>query len=196
MKNIIEDIIQKNIDTNNKLLNSNLENISEIVELIIKAIKNNNKILIFGNGGSAADAQHIAAEFVNKFRFDRDPLPAIALTTDSSILTCISNDSSFSYIFEKQIKAIGKKGDIALAITTSDVEITKDAHSSNIGYALIAAREKGIITIGLISEKSKKILDFLDYYIQIPSSDTPRIQEAHILIAHIICELVEQQLFH
>ncbi len=196
MKKKIEEIIQANIDTTTKLLKSDLEKIEETVSIITKALKNGNKLLIFGNGGSAADAQHIAAEFINKFRFDRDPLPAIALTTDSSILTCISNDSSFSHIFEKQIKALGNKGDIALAITTSDSILEENAHSSNIGFALAASREKGITTIGFVSEKSKTILDYLDHYIKIPSSDTPRIQEAHILVGHIICELVEQEIFH
>ena len=196
MKKIIEDIIQKNIETQSRLLKSDLEKIEEIVKIIVNAIRNKNKLLIFGNGGSAADAQHIAGEFVNKFRFDRDPLPAIALTTDSSILTCISNDSSFSYVFEKQIKAIGNTGDIALAITTSDIDLEDNTHSSNIGFALSTARDRGIITIGFVSEKSKKILEFLDHYIVIPSSDTPRIQEAQILIGHIICELVEQEIYH
>jgi len=196
MKKKIEEIIQANIDTTTKLLKSDLEKIEETVSIIAKALKNGNKLLIFGNGGSAADAQHIAAEFINKFRFDRDPLPAISLTTDSSILTCISNDSSFSHIFEKQIKALGNKGDIALAITTSDSILEENAHSSNIGFALAASREKGITTIGFVSEKSKTILDYFDHYIKIPSSDTPRIQEAHILVGHIICELVEQEIFH
>jgi len=196
MKKKIEEIIQANIDTTTKLLKSDLEKIEETVSIITKALKNGNKLLIFGNGGSAADAQHIAAEFINKFRFDRDPLPAISLTTDSSILTCISNDSSFSHIFEKQIKALGNKGDIALAITTSDSILEENAHSSNIGFALAASREKGITTIGFVSEKSKTILDYFDHYIKIPSSDTPRIQEAHILVGHIICELVEQEIFH
>lgn len=195
MKEIIEKIIKDNIEITAKILDSQEENIEQICNLIVSAFKSNKKLLIIGNGGSAADAQHIAGEFVNKFRFDREPLPAIALTTDSSILTCISNDSSFSYVFEKQIKALGNEGDIVLAITTSDVSFEENGHSSNIGIALKAARAEGLKTIGFVSEKSEKILDLLDHYISVPSRDTPRIQESHILIAHIICEIVESKMW-
>jgi D-sedoheptulose 7-phosphate isomerase len=192
----IKDIIKENIEVNSKILNTNIDSIEKITKTIVDGFKNNNKLLIFGNGGSAADAQHIAAEFINKFKFDREPLPAIALTTDSSILTCISNDSSFSYVFEKQIKALGNEGDIALAITTSDIENVEGGHSSDLAFGLKAAREKGMVTIGFVGEKSNDILNLLDHYIQVPSKETGRVQEAHILIAHIICELVEQEIFH
>ena len=195
MKAKIEKIINEHIQTSSKLL-ENIDDIEKISNVIVDSLKQGNKLLIFGNGGSAADAQHIAGEFVNKFMFDREPLPAIALTTDSSILTCISNDSSFSHVFEKQIKALGNKGDVALAITTSDIEFDENSHSSNIAFALKAAKNKGLTTIGLVSEKSNKTLDYLDYYVKVPSKDTPRIQENHILIAHIICELVEKEMFH
>ncbi|MFH2020852.1 MAG: SIS domain-containing protein [archaeon] len=165
------------------------------VTMIIKCFKSGNKLLLCGNGGSAADSQHIAAEFVNKFRFDRDPLPAIALTTDSSILSSVGNDSSFSYVFEKQIRAIGKEGDLLIISTTSDFEKKENSHSSNLYFALRAAKERGLGTIGFVSQKSKEILNQLDVAIQIPSKDTPRIQEAHLTIAHIICDLVEQRMF-
>jgi D-sedoheptulose 7-phosphate isomerase len=196
MKDRIKEIIKENIDVNSKILNTNIDSIEKISRVIVEGFKHNNKLLIFGNGGSAADAQHIAAEFINKFKFDREPLPAIALTTDSSILTCISNDSSFSYVFEKQIKALGKKGDIALAITTSDIDAEEGGHSSDLTFGLKAARNKGLITIGFVGEKSNEILNLLDHYVQVPSKETGRVQEAHILIAHIICELVEQEMFH
>lgn len=172
-----------------------IEDIQKAVELIIECFKSGNKVLIFGNGGSAADAQHIAGEFINKFRIDRKPLPAISLVTDTSVLSSISNDSSYSHVFEKQINALGKKGDVVLAITTSDFSNEINGHSSNIYFGLKAARELGLATIGLVSIKSKKILDYLDVSIKVPATDTPRIQETHLAVEHIICDLVEQKLF-
>ena len=163
--------------------------------MIISAFKKGNKLLICGNGGSAADAQHIVGELVNKFRFDRDPLPAIALTTDTSVISSIANDSSFSFVFSKQVKALGKKGDVLLVITTSDIELKQNSHSSNLAMALKAAKKKGMITLGLVSIKSKRILRYLDLAIKIPSKDTPRIQEGHLVVEHIICDLIEQKLF-
>jgi len=193
MKIKIEKLIKENINTMSDLLEIQMDNIKDVIEIIIDAFKNDKTLFIFGNGGSAADAQHIAAEFINKFNFDRRPLPALALTTDTSTITAISNDSGFCHIFERQIEALGKKGDIALAITTSD--IYSDGHSSDLGLALDAAKRKGMVTIGFVSEKSKNILKKLDVNIVIPSKKTPRIQEAQILAAHIICELVEEQFY-
>lgn len=169
--------------------------ILQAAETIAQAFENGHKLLICGNGGSAADAQHMAGELVNKFRFERAPLPAMALTTDTSVISSISNDSSFSFIFSKQIEALGKKGDILMVITTSDIDFEKHAHSSNLAMALKMAKKKGLKTIGLVSIKSKKILKLLDVAIRIPSRDTPRIQEGHLLAEHIICDLVEQRLF-
>jgi len=171
------------------------EDIQKAAEIIINCFKSGNKVLIFGNGGSAADAQHIAGEFINKFRIDRDPLPAISLVTDTSVISSISNDSSYSYVFEKQIKALGKKGDVVIAITTSDFSTEINGHSSNMYYGLKAAKELGLITIGLVSIKSKNILNYLDISIKVPATDTPRIQETHLAVEHIICDLVEQKLF-
>ena len=162
---------------------------------MIEVFKRGNKVLFCGNGGSAADAQHVAGELVNKFRFERDHLPAIALTTDTSVISSIANDSSFSFVFSKQIEALGKKGDVLVVITTSDIDFKQNAHSSNLAMALKAARKKGLKTIGLVSIKSKKILKFLDVAVKIPSKDTPRIQEGHLVVEHIICDLVEQKLF-
>ena len=171
------------------------EDIQKAAEIIINCFKSGNKVLIFGNVGSAADAQHIAGEFINKFRIDRDPLPAISLVTDTSVISSISNDSSYSYVFEKQIKALGKKGDVVIAITTSDFSTEINGHSSNMYYGLKAAKELGLITIGLVSIKSKNILNYLDISIKVPATDTPRIQETHLAVEHIICDLVEQKLF-
>lgn len=168
--------------------------IKKAVNLIIEALKNGKKLIIFGNGGSAADAQHFAAEILNKFKTERQPLSAISLVTDTSILSSIANDFGYDYVFSKQVEALGKKGDIAVAITTSDVELKKGGHSANLAHGLIAAKKGGMETIGLVSNKSKKILKWLDLAIKIPSKNTPRIQEAHITVIHIICELVEKSL--
>jgi len=197
MEKEIQEIIKESIQTKNVLLKEKnvLFEIEKVINLIIKALKNRKKIIIFGNGGSAADAQHFAAELVNKFKFEREPLPAISLTTDTSILSSIANDTGYDYVFSKQIQALGKKGDIAFAITTSDIETKERGHSANIAQGLIAAKKKEMVTIGLVRAKSKKILKLLDIAVKIPSQNTPRIQEAHITVLHIICELVEKALF-
>jgi len=190
MKEKIQMIIREHIGIVKSLSEEQIDKIEDASKLIINAFKNDKKLLIFGNGGSAADAQHIAAEFVNKFKHDRRPLPAIALTTDTSVLTSIGNDSGFEHVFEKQIEAFAKKGDVALAITTSD--IASDGHSVNLEFALKSAKAKGMKTIGFVSDKSENILDMLDIKIIAPSKETARIQELHILLAHIICEIVEE----
>jgi len=182
----------QHIQTTTKLKDRELVHIERVVQVLVDALQHNHTVFLFGNGGSAADAQHIAAEFINRFKIDRRPLPAVALTTDTSVITAIANDSGFQYVFEKQIRALGKKGDIAVAITTSD--FSADGHSIILKHALTAAKEKGMITIGLISDKSKNICSLLDEQVVIPDTETPRIQEAHILVAHIICELVEAEL--
>lgn len=176
------------------------EEMTDVIELcvnkVIECYKNGNKILVCGNGGSAADAQHFAAEFVNRFKIDRDPLPAIALTTDTSSLTAIGNDAGYDYVFEKQVKAHGDKEDLLFVITTSDISFEQNGHSTNIAKALVTAKEMNLITIGLVSEKSHDILKYLDYQLIVPHKDTPRIQEAHITLLHIICEIAERELFN
>jgi len=162
--------------------------IEDTAEMCIKAIKRENKIMIAGNGGSAADAQHFAGELVCRFRFDRLPLPAIALTTDPSVLTSVSNDYSFEVSFSRQIIALGKEGDILILISTS-------GNSPNILKAAAEAYNKNITVIGLTGESGGKLKDFCDIAIRIPSDDTPRIQECHILIIHILCGLIENGLF-
>ena len=163
--------------------------ISVITNRIIDCFKLGNKILLCGNGGSAADAQHVAAEFINRFRFDRPALPAIALTTDSSILTCIGNDSSFKNIFSRQVEALGVKGDILVGISTS-------GRSANVLKALEAAHNKGLTTIGFTGEKGRGTMNTkCDHCIIVPSDETARIQECHEFIWHVICGAVEDQLF-
>ncbi len=164
------------------------EKIIKVVLLAKKVISKKGKILIFGNGGSAADAQHLAAELVNRFKKERAPMPAIALTTDTSILTAIANDYDFSEVFSKQILALGKKGDIALGISTS-------GKSPNVIEALKVAKKLGLYTVGLSGGNGGLMRDFCDYLILVPSRETPRIQEGHLLFLHIFSELLEELIF-
>lgn len=182
--------IQESIEVKQRLLNNTglLDLISQVGNIILDAYKKNGKLLICGNGGSAADAQHIAAEFVSRFYFDRPALPSIALTTDTSILTAIGNDYGYDLLFARQIEAHANKNDILLAISTS-------GNSPNIIKACIKAQELGIKIIGLTGNKNCELINYTDYCIQVPSESTPRIQEAHILIGHIICGYIEQELF-
>jgi len=166
-----------------------LLSIHKIADKITEAMKTGNKLLIAGNGGSAADAQHVAGEFVNRFHFDRPGLPCIALTTDTSVLTAVGNDYAFAQVFRKQIEALGKAGDVFIGITTS-------GNSPNILEAMKLCKEKSIATVGLTGQKTGTIDEFCDYVLKVPSSDTPRIQEAHILIEHIICGIVEASIFN
>jgi D-sedoheptulose 7-phosphate isomerase len=161
--------------------------IAEAAEAIADAFKAGRKLLLFGNGGSAADAQHIAAEFMNRFLIERPPLPAVALTTDTSVLTSIANDYGFDEVFSKQVKALGKKGDVALGITTS-------GSSGNVLKALRVAKRLGMITIALTGEGGRAA-SLADIPLQIPSRSTPRIQEAHIAVGHILCDLTDTLLF-
>lgn len=159
--------------------------IEKISGTINSALKKGNKLLIAGNGGSAADAQHFAAEIVNRYRIEREPLPAIALTTDSSVLTSIVNDRGSDQLFSRQIRALGKKGDVFIGITTS-------GNSPNIVHALAAAREKQLIPIGLLGNDGGMAKQYCSQALVIPSGSTPRIQETHILVIHILCELIDQ----
>ncbi|EDP7224701.1 D-sedoheptulose 7-phosphate isomerase [Campylobacter jejuni] len=155
---------------------------------VIKAYKNGNKTLLAGNGGSAADAQHIAGEFVSKFYFDRPGIASIALSTDTSILTAIGNDYGYENLFARQVQAQGVKGDVFIGISTS-------GNSKNILKALDLCKQKGIISIGLSGASGGAMNKLCDYCIKVPSTCTPRIQEAHILIGHIICAIIEEELF-
>ncbi|EKR5533454.1 D-sedoheptulose 7-phosphate isomerase [Campylobacter jejuni] len=155
---------------------------------VIKAYRNGNKTLLAGNGGSAADAQHIAGEFVSRFYFDRPGIASIALTTDTSILTAIGNDYGYENLFARQVQAQGVKGDVFIGISTS-------GNSKNILKALDLCRQKGITSIGLSGASGGAMNELCDYCIKVPPTCTPRIQEAHILIGHIICAIVEEELF-
>ena len=163
--------------------------IDGIIDTIIRCFQVGNKLLICGNGGSAADAQHVAGEFVNRYRYEHGALPAIALTTDTSVLTCIGNDMAFENIFSRQVEALAKPGDILVGISTS-------GGSSNILNALDAARLLGLTTIAFTGENGRAIMGSKsDICLVVPSSDTPRIQESHIFVWHYICGIVEQKLF-
>jgi D-sedoheptulose 7-phosphate isomerase len=167
----------------------NSAKIVEVVHLLIDALQSGNKIMLFGNGGSAADAQHLAAEFVNRLHqrsSERPPLAALALTTDTSTLTSISNDRDFSEVFSRQIRALGKRGDIAWGISTS-------GNSPNMIKAIEAAQEMGIKTLGLTGKDGGEMGRLVDYHLHVESANVPCIQEVHITVGHIICELVEQQ---
>jgi D-sedoheptulose 7-phosphate isomerase len=188
----MEDHIIKIFKESNRVkeafVNENLSRLVNVVEAIISALKAGNKILLFGNGGSAADAQHLAAEFVNRFVIERPPLPAIALTTDSSIITSIGNDYDFSEVFSKQIRAIGQTGDIAWGISTS-------GNSANVLKGLEAAKKIGLVTIAFTGKDGGNIAKIADFSINVSSSVTARIQEAHITAGHAICDLVDIKLF-
>jgi D-sedoheptulose 7-phosphate isomerase len=165
-----------------------MQQVTRMGHLLIDRYQAGNKLLVAGNGGSAADAQHIAAEFVSRFNFDRPGLPAMALTTDTSILTAVGNDYGYDQLFRRQIEANGQRGDVFLGISTS-------GNSPNILQALEAARLKGVTTFGLTGKTGGKMRELCDYCLCVPSVDTPRIQEAHILIGHTICAMVESALF-
>jgi Phosphoheptose isomerase len=190
MQKIIKDQIRSSLDLKQKLLETPhiTEEIEKASSAIISAFRNGNKLLLAGNGGSAADAQHIAAELVNRFGFDRPGLNAIALTTDTSILTSIGNDSGFEKVFARQTDALGNEGDVFIALSTS-------GNSENLIEALKICRAKKIVTIGLTGQTGGKMAAMCDICIKIPSNDTPRIQEVHIMVGHIICSIVEEELF-
>lgn len=186
----IENYIQDSIDTKKKILEDKkiIDIIQRAAEAIIVSYKNGGKVLTAGNGGSAGDAQHIAGELVSKFYFDRPGLSAFALTTDTSIITAIGNDYGYEKLFERQIQANGNKGDVFIGISTS-------GNSKNIVLALEEARRKGLVTIGFAGEKECLMDKLCDFMIKVPSCETPKIQESHIMIGHIICAIVEKAIF-
>ena len=165
--------------------------VAGIAQLVLEALSAGNKLILFGNGGSAADCQHIAADFVGRFAFDRDALPAMALTVNTSSLTAIANDYGFEHVFSRQIQGLGRPGDVAMGLSTS-------GNSPNVLRGLAAARELGLRTVALTGASGGKLKDSLDldFCVCVPSDETPRIQECHTLIGHVISELVEQDFFH
>lgn len=186
---IIEESLAKTRDTIDRILASDyIEVIEKISKKVAECYKNGGKLIIAGNGGSAADAQHIAGEFVSRFLFDRPGLPAIAVTTDTSILTAIGNDYGYEKLFARQIQAQGKPGDVFIGISTS-------GNSPNIVEGLKTAKELGMITVGFTGEKIGAMQELCDYCFNVPSTVTPNIQEAHITVGHIMCGLVERDFF-
>lgn len=181
--------LEESIQVKKRVIDGQVHILTEILQVLLQALQADNKIILFGNGGSAADSQHIAAELVSKFRRDRRALPAIALTTDTSILTSIANDYSFANVFARQIEAIGQKGDVAIGISTS-------GNSPNVLDGMVMAKEQGLVTIGFTGADGGKLKDSADICFQAPSQSTARIQEAHITAAHALCELIEQEFYH
>lgn len=165
-----------------------LTNVGNAAQACINSLQNGGKILLAGNGGSAADAQHIAGEFVSRFAFDRPGLPAIALTTDTSILTAIGNDYGYEKLFARQVQAHGNKGDVFIGYSTS-------GKSPNILLAFEEARTRGLVSIGLTGNREGSMRELCDHLLEVPSSDTPKIQEGHLVLGHILCGLVENAIF-
>jgi D-sedoheptulose 7-phosphate isomerase len=190
MQQQIKSIIEASIDTKRKVLADSMliDKIEAVTLAITDAFSNGNKVLFCGNGGSAADAQHLAAEFSGRFYTDRDPLPSEALHCNSSYMTAVANDYGYDVVYSRIIKGTGKPGDVLVALSTS-------GNSVNIIKALEQAKEIGMVCVGLTGETGGKMKAKCDHLINVPSNDTPRIQETHITIGHIICQLVEENLF-
>jgi D-sedoheptulose 7-phosphate isomerase len=187
----IESVIEAfetSADVKNEFIRTHAERVVEVGQLLIRAFREGKKVMLFGNGGSATDASHIAAEFVGRYRRDRDPLPALALGTDMAALTSIANDYDFTDIFSRQVLAHGRKGDVAIAISTS-------GNSLNVIRGVEAAHDRGLVTVGWTGATGGKLTDLVDYCFRVPSSVTARIQECHITLGHVLCELIEERLF-
>lgn len=187
MRERIKEILLENIQVKEELMRTSIGQIKDIADLVIDALKKNGKVILFGNGGSAADSQHIAAEFVGRFKKDRSALAAIALTTNTSILTSLANDYGYEVVFAKQIEALGKKNDIAVGISTS-------GKAKNVNCGIKQAKKMGIKAIALTGCDGGELAKLADVSLVVPSTVTARIQEAHITIGHIICEIIEQTL--
>lgn len=188
MERIIKKALMEGLRVKEDFIKRNTSSLIHLAEHLSKAFTNNKKLLICGNGGSAADAQHLAAEFVNRFQLERKPLPALALTTDTSIITSVANDYSYDEVFSKQINALGVQGDILLAISTS-------GRSENVLSAIRTAKKKGLYTVGFIGGDGGEMWRLVDLALIVKSDQTPRVQETHILAGHLICELVDYILF-
>ena len=184
----ITEIVHQSLDVKCRFFAAHTADVSRAARIVAESIRAGGKVLLFGNGGSASDAQHIAAEFVNRYLFDHAPIAAIALTTDTSVLTSISNDSSFIHVFSRQIAALGKRGDVAIGISTS-------GSSPNVIEGIKQAKSLHMATIGLLGKDGGHLAQIVDTPLVVPSTSTPRVQEVHIMIGHILCELVEGELF-
>ncbi len=190
MKAYIKDQIKKSYETKQDIYANEalLDNIVAVAKLCVKLYQGNKKTILAGNGGSAADAQHIAAELVGRYGFDRPSIPSLALTTDTSNLTAIGNDYGYDFVFSRQLEGMGQNGDIFIGISTS-------GNSVNIVNAFESAKKKGITTIALVGKDGGKMAKMADYALVVPSDSTPRIQESHILIGHILCDIIEKEIF-
>ena len=188
MTDRIAGMVSESLEVKRRFFDQHADDVGRAASMVAHAFNANGKLLVFGNGGSAADAQHIAGELVNRFLQKRRGLPAIALTTDGGVLTCIANDSGFENVFARQIEALGTKGDVCLAISTSGT-------SSNIVRACEQARAQGIKVIGLLGRDGGNVAALCDLTLIVPSNDTQRIQEAHNLTGHVLCELIELEMF-
>ncbi|MCA9497985.1 MAG: D-sedoheptulose 7-phosphate isomerase [Nitrospirales bacterium] len=187
----IEAVIQAfetSADVKNEFIRTHAERVVEVGQLLIRAFRDGRKVLLFGNGGSATDASHLAAEFVGRYRRDRDPLPALALACDMAAITCIANDYDYTDIFSRQVQAHGRKGDVAIAISTS-------GNSLNVIRGVEAATDRGLVTVAWTGAIGGKVGDLVDYCFRVPSSVTARIQECHITLGHVLCEFIEERLF-
>ncbi len=189
-KKDIKAIIGQSIQTKQKLLENEtlLKALQGVADAIVNCYRNGGKVLMCGNGGSAADAQHLAAELSGRFYFDRDPLEAEALHVNSSYVTAVANDYSYNDIYSRYVKGVGKAGDVIIGFSTS-------GNSENIVRALQVAKDKDMVTIGMTGSKGGKMKELSDILLNVPSDDTPRIQESHIMLGHIFCEIVEEELF-
>ncbi|MCP4254400.1 MAG: D-sedoheptulose 7-phosphate isomerase [Candidatus Scalindua sp.] len=188
MKKEIESSLNESISIKTELLSSRVESIIQIANILIEAFKAGSSLYLMGNGGSAADAQHISGELVGRFKKNRKPLPALALTTDTSVLTAIANDFGYDQCFERQVDAFVRDGDVVIGLSTS-------GNSLSIINAALVAKKKGAITIAFTGQGGGKIKDNVDVCLEIPSKDTARIQECHITIGHILCSIIEKELF-
>ena len=186
----IAELMTASIAAKQNMLNDSglVATIAKVSELLIASLRQGNKLILFGNGGSAADAQHIAAELVGRFAFDRPALPALALSVNSSCVTAIGNDYGFERVFSRQLEALARVGDVAIGISTSGT-------SPNVVNAILTARRIGLKTVGLTGASGRTLAESADLCMSVPASDTPRIQECHILIGHILSELVEKEIF-
>lgn len=179
---------EESADVKRRFVQEYADRIVQVAHVIAQAFRDGRKVLLFGNGGSSTDASHIAAEFVGRYKRERRPLPAMALATDMAAITCIANDYDFDEVFARQVRAHGQKGDVVIAISTS-------GNSPNVLKGLAAARELGLTTIGWTGGKGGKLAELVEYPFVVPSTVTARIQESHITLGHVLCELIEESLF-
>jgi D-sedoheptulose 7-phosphate isomerase len=186
--NAVVQAFETSADVKNEFIRTHAERVVEVGQLLIRTFREGRKVLLFGNGGSATDASHLAAEFVGRYRRDRDPLPALALATDMAAITCIANDYDYADIFSRQILAHGRKGDVAIAISTS-------GNSNNVIRGAEAASGRGLVTVAWTGATGGKVGDLVDFCFRVPSSVTARIQECHITLGHVLCEFIEERLF-